>query len=46
MKEMLDGEAHAQAAAKAMVETAQAHQAAYMGRNDASAIVVRVLAAK
>jgi len=46
MKDMLDSEAEAQAAAKTMVETAQAHQAAYMGRNDASAIVVRVLAAK
>jgi len=29
-----------------MVETAQVHQAAYMGRNDASAIVVRVLSAE
>jgi len=46
MKEMLHGESDAQAAAKNMVETAQVHQAAYMGRNDASAIVVRVLAAK
>jgi len=46
MKAMLEGEADSHTAARTLVDTAQTHQAAYMGRNDASAIVVQVLSAE
>jgi serine/threonine protein phosphatase PrpC len=43
MKALLVTEADSHTAAKTLVDTAHTHQAAYMGRNDASAIVVQVL---
>ena len=46
MKAVLESEPDSHAAARALVDTAHTHQAAYMGRNDASAIVVQVLSAE
>ena len=46
MKAVLESEPDSRAAAQALVDTAHTHQAAYMGRNDASAIVVQVLSAE
>lgn len=42
MTDILHGELRPDGAARALVEAAQRHQAAYMGRNDATAVVVCV----
>jgi protein phosphatase len=45
LERVLRGEADAQLAASELAERARAHQAGYMGRNDASAVVLRIDAA-
>jgi len=44
MKELLRRELEPEAAARALVHASQRHQAAYMGRNDATAMTLRVAA--
>jgi protein phosphatase len=46
MSEILREEQEPQAAARTLVDSAHRHQAAYMGRNDATAIVFRIEAAR